>query len=404
MSATPSASVHDSNPPVSGDHQRDTPDTRVQTVVCSRCVMDDTEPGILFDEQGVCSLCKSFVARCERELYSGEEGRAKLAELADRIRQEGQGKEYDCVIGVSGGVDSTAVAYHVKRTLNLRPLAVHFDNGWNAELAVDNIGRALEALDIDLHTHVIDWDEFKDLQLSFIKASVRNIETPTDHGINALLYSMASKFGLRYIITGNNVRTEGLLPPSAGHDNIDLHHIKAIHRRFGKVRLRTMPLISIRKLAYLTAVRRIRQIGLLDYLDYDKPQALEMLSRELGFRPYGGKHYESIFTRFFQGYILPRKFSYDKRRAHLTCLVVGGQITREAALEELARDPYEGNDAEADREYVIKKFGLTDEEFEEIMNAPEISFREYPNSAWLLTGFPRSRRLFARFAKGKLRG
>ena len=365
--------------------------------ICTRCVMDSSDPDIRFDESGVCNYCTDWLVRLRNETFVGHPTQ-NLDALVERIKQVGKGREFDCVIGVSGGVDSTYVAYLVKRQLGLRPLAVHLDNGWNSELAVDNINRALTTLGIELFTHVIDWDEFRDLQLSFFKASVTNIEIATDHGINAILHRMAAKHGIKYIINGGNIRGEGIYPKSWGWYNLDLRHLRAIHRRFGTRPLRTFPQLSLATFAFNTFVRGIRTTPILNYVDYNRPKAQELLQNELGWRPYGGKHYESVFTRFFQGYILPRKFGVDKRRPHLATLVVAGDISREHALQELERDPYADADFESDLSFTLKKLQFSREAFEAYMQAPPRSHRDYPTNAWFWEGMPGLKRWATRLA------
>jgi N-acetyl sugar amidotransferase len=354
--------------------------------ICARCVMDSTDPDIRFDESGVCNYCTEWLERIRTETFVDNPVR-NIDALVRRIKEAGKGREFDCIIGVSGGVDSTYVAWLVKQH-GLRPLAVHLDNGWNSELAVDNITVALDKLKIELYTHVIDWAEFRDLQMSFFKASVTNIEIPTDHGINAILQKMAARHGVRYIINGGNIRGEGIYPKSWGWYNLDLRHLRAIHRQFGSVRLRSFPQISLAGLSWNTFVRGIRTTPILNYVDYNRPKAEQLLRDDLGWRPYGGKHYESIFTRFFQGYILPRKFKVDKRRPHLATLVAGGDVSREHALAELQRDPYADADLESDREFCIKKLNFTRESFEQYMREPGRSHRDYPTNAWFFEGMP----------------
>lgn len=352
--------------------------------VCTRCVMDTTVPDITFDADGVCSYCTRGIERLQRDLCHGPEAGERLEQLVAAIRRDGAGRPYDCVIGVSGGVDSSYTAYLVKRRLGLRPLAVHFDNGWNSELAVENIERLLTRLEIDLVTHVVDWGEFRDLQLSFLKASVANSEIPTDHGITALLYRTAARHGVRYIISGANLATEVIMPDVWMHDSKDLRFLRAIHRRFGTRPLRTFPMMSYRRLAWYVFVRRIRFVGILNYLPYDKAAAMEELESELGWRRYAAKHFESIYTRFFQGYLLPEKFGMDKRRPHLSSLIVSGQMTRADALRALDGPPYDPVQAAEDVAYVCRKFGLSDDEFRAIMAAPPAPSDAYPNTEHLL--------------------
>lgn len=367
--------------------------SKMEYQICIRCIMDTTDPDIVFDKNGICNHCKQY--DIDRDIFLNKTGSEELNKLIMTIKEDGKGKEYDCVIGVSGGVDSTFVAYKVKE-LGLTPLAVHLDNGWNSELAVSNIEKVLKKLNIDLYTHVIDWEEFKDLQLSFLKASVANCEIPTDHAIPALLFSIASKKNIKYIILGSNIVTEGILPPSWGYDCTDLRHIKGIYKKFGKRRhLKTYPTISLLDYAYYIFAKKMKKVRILNYINYNKNEAMELLTSKLGWKYYGGKHYESIFTRFFQGYYLPEKFGFDKRRAHLSTLICSRQIIREEALQEMCKDPYPPGQLKEDREYVIKKFGLTEEEWENIMSLPIKSFKDYPSNYWLSTKL----RLFVRLAK-----
>lgn len=385
LTALPSRRLHAG--PRSDSHHR----------ICTRCIMDTSDAEISFDESGVCNHCKQYYERVAKERFTGKEGETRLKELVTKIRRHGRGKEYDCLIGVSGGVDSTTVAYHAKR-LGLRPLAIHLDNGWNSELAVDNIKGTLDRLGIDLYTHVIDWEEFRDLQMSFLKASVPNSEIPTDHAILALLINTALKWGIKYVLQGGNVATEGILPFSWGYYNQDLKHLKAVHRRFGAKRLRTLPQLSLCRFVYAIMVRGVKYIPILNYLDYNKHEAKNLIQEQFGWRDYGGKHYESIYTRFFQGYILPVKFGYDKRRAHLSTLVCSGEITRQEALQEMSKPPYEAEQLEQDKEYVIKKFGLTTDEFEAIMQAPVRRHGDYPSHHFFFHQLQTLKRIFKRIA------
>jgi N-acetyl sugar amidotransferase len=341
--------------------------------------MDTSDPGIIFDEQGVCNNCKSYFERVARELHYDEKGRQKLRAVAQKIAAAGKGKDYDCIIGVSGGVDSSFVAYHVKR-LGLRPLAVHLDNGWDSELAVDNIERILRKMDIDLYTKVLDWEEFKDLQLSFFKSSLVDCEIPTDHAIMATLYREARARKIKYIITGSNLVTEAVMPIGWARFKIDWRLIKSIQKMYGGKALKTFPHISLVDLAYATLIDGIKAFPLLNYVEYDKEKAKQILVEKFGWKDYGGKHYESVYTRFYQGYILPKKFGIDKRRAHFSALICAGQIARADALEFLKSDPYADKKMSfRDKEYVIKKFGITPDEFEAIMRLPARDYNDFPN-------------------------
>ena len=346
--------------------------------VCSHCIMDTSDPAITFDEDGVCNHCRNY-ERVARELLHGDAARHALERIISTIKAAGKGKDYDCVVGVSGGVDSTFVAY-TARTLGLRPLAVHMDNGWDSELAVSNIEKVLKRLDIDLYTYVLDWEEFKDLQLSFLKASVSDAEIPTDHAIAAVIYRVAVEQGVSYLISGANHVTEGILPATWTYGVLDWRYIKAVHKRFGSVPLHNFPHCPLRRWLYHNSVKKIRSVRILDYLPFVKQDAMRVLQEEFGWQYYGGKHYESIYTRFFQGYILPRKFNIDKRKAHLSTLICSGQITRAQALAEMQNDPYPLKMQQEDREYVIKKLGLDDSDFDSIMALPVRTHAAYPTS------------------------
>jgi N-acetyl sugar amidotransferase len=346
---------------------------------CTRCLMDTSDPDIAFDAAGVCSHCHRYERVARERVIPPAERKQRLDGLVTEIRSAAAGKPYDCIIGVSGGVDSTYVAWLVK-DLGLRPLAVHLDNGWNSELAVANIEKALKTLGIDLYTHVIDWEEFRDLQVSFLKASTPDGEVPTDHAIFALLYELAARHGLRYVITGTNVVTEAVLPEKWGYGYFDWRYVKDVHRRFGSKQLSTYPHFSLARLFYYVFVRRIRLVSVLNYVEYNKEAAMKLLQDKLGWVYYGGKHYESIYTRFYQAYVLPRKFDIDKRKAHLSTLVLSGQMTRDQAREAMNEPVYPERELLQDRDYSIKKLGLTQDQFTEIMAAPRKTFLDYRTS------------------------
>jgi N-acetyl sugar amidotransferase len=345
---------------------------------CTRCIMDTTDVEILFDEKGQCNHCTTYFEDAKFYVYSGKETDEALAELVAKIKEDGKNSEYDCMVGVSGGVDSTYVAY-LSKQLGLRVLAFHFDNGWNSELAVKNVENIVKKLDFDYQTWVVDWDEFKDIQLSFLKSSVANAETPSDQAFLAATYHLCNKYKIKYLLSGSNFATEGILPKSWGYNAKDVKHLKAIHRIFGKVPFKTYPLLGFYREFYYTYVKKIKMVRLLNYVPYVKEDAMKVIQNELGWVYYGGKHYESVFTRFFQAYYLPKKFNYDKRLAHLSTLICSGQITRDQALEEMKKDIYPPELLEQDKEYVMKKLGLDKVEFEKILNAPAKSYKDYPN-------------------------
>jgi N-acetyl sugar amidotransferase len=347
------------------------------------------DPDITFDHHGVCNYFYDFQERLRVRVPEPARGAKELDVLVKKIKESGKGKRYDCIIGVSGGADSTYTALLVKK-LGLRPLAVHLDNGWDSELAVKNIENILNKLGIDLHTEVLDWEMFRDLQLSFLKASTPDGEIPTDHAITALLYKTAAQHGVRYVLSGMNSRTEGMLPPSWARGHLDWKYIRSVHKRFGSKPLKSFPHLSVLQFLYYNLIRRIRVISILNYVHFRKEDVVRVLRDELDWRNYGGKHYESVYTRFYQSYILPRKFWIDKRRAHLTCLIVSSnELTREQALEKLKEPVAEPQLLKEDREYVIKKLGLTEDEFNAIMSAPAKSILDYPNNHRLELWFRR---------------
>jgi N-acetyl sugar amidotransferase len=280
---------------------------------------------------------------------------------------------------VSGGVDSTYVAYLV-HSLGLRALAVHLDNGWDSNLAVTNIERALRKLNIELFTHVLDWDEFRNLQLAFLKASTPDSEIQTDHAIMAVLMRKARQLRVRYILYGSNVITEGLYTPEWSQGHYDWKYIKSIHARFGTVPLRRFPHVSLAQYCVDRYMRHQQFVSILNYTAYNKAEAVEVIRRELGWEPYEGKHHESIYTRFFQSYILPRKFGADKRRMHLSALIVSGQMTRDEALRIVATPPGPPEQLEQDKVYVCKKLDISIEEFDRIMALPPRTFWDYPSN------------------------
>lgn len=348
--------------------------------VCQRCVMNSAvDPKLELDADGICNHCLRYDRLVGSRVICGDAGRRALEEQIQRIRQSGGNSEYDCIIGVSGGVDSSYVAYLVK-DLGLRPLAIHFDNGWDTELSVANIRTILDKLSIPFDTYVVDWREFRDLQLAFLRASVPDGEVPTDHAIQAVLWQAAIKHKVPTIISGMNFRTEAIHVEDWSYGHNDWRYIKDVHARFGTLPIKSYPHYSLAQLLYYNGIRRVRTLSILNYLDYDKDEAKKLLADEFGWRDYGGKHYESLYTRFYQGVILPTKFGVDKRYGHLSDLINAGQMSREQALAELEQPPYNPKLQESDRLYVQKKLGLSDTEFQAIMDEPVKSYRDYRNS------------------------
>lgn len=342
--------------------------------------MDSSDPDIAFDETGVCNHCKNFRLVSQQLWFPNSDGQIRLRTICDQIRVAGQGKEYDCILGLSGGVDSSYLAIKVHE-LGLRPLVVHVDAGWNSELAVANIEKVVKHCHYDLHTHVVDWEEMRDLHLAYLRAGVANQDVPQDHVFFASLYHFATKNGIRYILSGGNLATEGIHPPHAWHHSaMDAINLQAIHRRFGERPLKTYSIISFFDYYFwYPLVKKMRTVRPLNYMPYVKSDALAELERTIGYKPYPRKHGESLFTKLFQNYYLPKKFGYDKRRPHLSSLIVSGQMTREHALEKLAEPLYDPQELEIDIGYFCKKLRITRAEFDGFINEPNRHFTDFPN-------------------------
>jgi N-acetyl sugar amidotransferase len=337
---------------------------------CSISVMDTIQdPDILFDQNGICNYYYEYKKAEQDRVFHGDEAQIHLRSIIAQIKKSGLNKKYDCITGISGGVDSTYLALQAKK-FGLRPLVVHFDNGWNSEIAVKNIENIISKLGFDLYTLVVDWSEFRDLQLSYLKASVVDIEAITDHAILGTIYRLANQYGIKHILSGSNIVTEHVLPKYWIFNKADHVNIESIHSKYGNVKLRSYPFFNGKIKHYYEKVKGIHTISLLNYLPYEKQKIKKVIMDELGWKDYGGKHYESIFTRFYQGYILPVKFGIDKRKAHLSNLIFSGQISKETALAELKMPNYDAAQLRTDYEFVLKKLGLSEEEFEEIMSQP----------------------------------
>lgn len=343
--------------------------------VCTVTVMDTTDPNITFDENGVCNYVHDFRA-FQRTLPDPETRDRRLSATLDEIKRSAKGRPYDCVLGLSGGVDSSYMAYLAKQW-GLRPLVVHFDNGWNSELAVKNIEEIVNRLGFDLETLVMDWQEFRDLQRAYFKASVVDIEVCTDQLIQGALHRLAAKNAIRAILSGTNWATEWLMPPSWNYRKQDLVNLRNIHRQFGTVSLRNSTTLGLREQIWYTYFKGIKTYGVLDLVDYSKAGAKQVLINELAWRDYGGKHYESVFTRFYQGHVLPVKFNVDKRRAHLSNLILTGEITRDEALRELQQPTYDEDLQAEDKDYVAKKLGFSAAEFDSILAADPVPHAHY---------------------------
>lgn len=348
---------------------------------CTRCVMDTSAQGIVFDENGVCNYCTDFIKKSSHILFKKPETRGQeLDELVFKIKKSGRGKKYDCIIGVSGGVDSSWVLVRAVEA-GLRPLAVHMDNGWNSELAQNNIANLIRGLGVDLYTHVINWNEYRSLMQAFFDADVIDVELLYDNAMMAVNYYQAAANGMKYILSGSNKATEGMaMPTNWNWNKFDAKNIRALGRKFAGVKLSTFPCISTAGYIWHEFALGIHWHSFLDLLEFNKFSAMETLKRDFGYKPYPYKHYESIFTRFYQGFILPEKFGVDKRRVHLSTLIISGQLTREQAVESLKGIPYPSvEDLEADKRYFLKKMGWTEAQLQDYLKRPEMPHDHYPS-------------------------
>lgn len=343
--------------------------------VCTKTVMDNTDPDICFDAEGVSNWWHDY-HRIQRGRPDPERQAERLAEALRQIKESGRGRNYDCILGLSGGVDSCYMVYLAKQW-GLRPLIVHFDYGWDDELAVGNIEVMLKKLGFPLYTFVMDWPEFRDLQRAYFKASVLDLDVPADHMIFGALHNVALQHGIRYILSGNNFATEWLLPPRWYSSKFDLRNLESIHRKFGELPLKHLPKLGVWQRLYYERVKLIQDIKILELIPYRKLEAKRLLVGEFGWRDYGGKHYESVFTRFYQGYWLPVKYGIDKRKAHLSNLICNGEMTREEAMEELTKPADDPVRQKRDFRYVAKKLGWSEAEFEDILALPPRRHEEF---------------------------
>lgn len=352
--------------------------------VCTNCVMDTSDSLIQFDENGVCDHCRNYYNNILPNWHPDDIGKKQLDEIVAKIKKDGQGKQFDCIIGLSGGVDSSYLAYYAKEVLGLRPLIFAVDTGWTLNVAVENIEKVVRGLNAELYTEIVDWNEMKDLQLAYFKAQVPYQDTPQDHVIFASLYNYASKNGIKYVLTGANYSTECVREPNEWVYLNDLRQIKDIHKKFGKRPLKTLPLAGMFKYRlYYRYFKGMKIVQPLNLIPYRKEDAIKTLNERFGWQPYENKHFESVFTRFYEGYWLVKKFGFDKRRAHFSSLILTGQLSRDEALERLSRPPYDEALAIQDLEYVAKKLGLSKNEFIELMNGENKTFRDYKNIAWI---------------------
>lgn len=347
---------------------------------CTNCIMDTTDSKIKFNERGECDFCVDFKENILPNWKPMEEN-PELQRVAKEIQRAGKGKKYDCIIGMSGGVDSSYLCYIAKEKMGLRPLAFVVDTGWNLDVAEKNIEQITKKLDIDVHKEIVNWEEMKDLQIAFFKSQVPYQDLPQDHAIFAALYNYAVKSGINYVLTGANNATEYLRPPIEWVYQNDLTFIKDVYKRFGTRELKTFPMCGMLKYrVYYPYIKHMKRVAPLNMVPYDKTSIQKFLVEKLGWQAYEEKHYEDRFTRWYEGYYLPHKFGYDKRKCYLSNLILTGEITRDEALKELDRQPYTEELIKEDTEFIAKKLGLSVEEFNALIEGPNRTFEDYKNS------------------------
>jgi len=347
--------------------------------ICTNCVMDTTDSKISFDEKGVCDHCNTFYKDVLPHWHTDERGEKALWKIIDKIKKEGKGKEFDCIMGMSGGIDSSYLTYVVKEKYGLRPLVFHVDAGWNSQIAVNNIERLVDKLDLDLYTHVVDWEEMKDLQLAYFKSGVPHIDVPQDHSFFATMYEFASKYKIKYILTGGNYSTECVRNPIEWmYYQSDSIQLKDIHSKFGQRPLKNYKVTDILwHKVYLPYIKGIKVIRPLDYVPYFKEEAMKLLIEKFGWQEYPQKHFESRFTKFYESYWLPKKFGFDTRKVQYSSLILTGQMKREDALEKLKKPAYSEETIVQDFEYISIKLGITVGELQGYLDAPNKTYKDY---------------------------
>jgi len=341
--------------------------------------MDSTDTSIVFDDKGMCDHCNTFYQHTLPKWRKGAKSQNELDSLVDKIKETGKGKDFDCIIGMSGGIDSSYLTYIAKEQLGLRPLVFHVDAGWNSQEAVNNIEKLVDQLDLDLYTEVIDWEEMKDLQLAFFKSGVPHIDSPQDHSFFATMYKFAEEYGVKYILTGGNLSTECVRNPIEWmYYQSDSVQLRDIHDQFGARTLVNFPITNILKnKIYLPYIKEIKVVRLLDRVPYIKQEAIDLLVEKFGWQPYPQKHFESRFTKFYEGYWLPKRFGYDTRKVQYSSLILTGQMTRDEALERLSKPAFDEAMIEHDFEYVATKLGITTAELQSYMDLPKKTFKDY---------------------------
>ena len=348
---------------------------------CTSCVMDTTDSKIYFDENGVCDHCNDFYKNVKPNWHTDERGRKDLENIVDRIKESGKKHDFDCLLGLSGGIDSSYMLHIAVKEFGLRPLVFHVDGGWNSELAVHNIQMMVDKLGLDLYTEVINWEEMRDFQLAFFKAGVPHIDIPQDHAFIATLYNFADKYNIKYILNGGNVSTECVRNPMEWlYYGTDMLQIRDIIRQFGSVKMKTYPFSSIfRHKIYLRYVRGVQVVKMLNYRPYIKADATNLLQKEYGWRAYPQKHFESRFTKFYESYWLPVKFGFDTRKVQYSSLILTGQMTRDEALVKLKVPAYNPETIADDFKYIATKLNITEEELRSYLEEPNKSYKDYRN-------------------------
>lgn len=353
--------------------------------ICTNCVMDTSDPQITFDEQGRCDFCNNYYTTILPSWHTGEKGWKELTAISEKIKAETKGKKYNCLIGLSGGTDSSYLTYIVKEKLGLNPLLLVVDTGWNLKVADANVENLVKKLGLDVETIVVNWEEMKDLQIAFFKSAVPYQDTPQDTAIFSALYTYAAKHGIKYVMTGGNHSTECVKPPQEWTYYNDIKLLKDIHKRFGTVPLKEFPLCSMFKYRiFYRYFKGIQVIKPLNYVDYRKEAATKLLEKEFGWETYANKHFEDRFTRFYEGWWLPRKFGYDKRRCYDSSLILTGQMSRDEALKDIEQQPYDENIAMEDKKYICDRLGITEKQMDEFFALPNKTFRDYKNSYWII--------------------
>ncbi len=355
--------------------------------ICTRTVLDTSYPGLTFDDAGICSQYWDYQNVVKPNWHPDEEGRRVLERRVEEIRRDGRGRDFDCLLGLSGGVDSSYMLHQMVKEHGLRPLVFHVDGGWNSELSVHNIHVLVDKLGLDLYTEVINWEEMRDFQLAWFKSGVPHIDIPQDHAFIAVLYKFAEKYGIKTILNGGNIATECVMMPFQYYYwGTDMTQIRDIIRRFGTVPMRTYPFSSVyRHKLYLRYLKGVKVFKPLNFMPYSKQIAVDLLQREYGWKPYPQKHFESRFTRFYEGYWLPSRFGFDVRRCQLSSLILTGQMSRDEALAMLEAPPYDPETVEQDFEYVATKLRISADELRGYHQMPKKYYWDYRNQHGVLS-------------------